>query len=60
VAATTPFQIISSLVFTWVVYGMAGLRNDWEAILSNGCVSTLLSLIAVQVRGHGRVDGDGL
>lgn len=49
-AATTPFQIISSLVFTWVVYGMAGLRNDWEAILSNGCVSTLLSLIAVQVR----------
>lgn len=50
VAATTPFQIISALVFCFTVYGMAGLRPGARFIWENGIVSTLLSLIAVQVR----------
>jgi hypothetical protein len=37
-------------VFTFVVYGMSGLRNTPAAIIQNGVISTLLSLIAVQVR----------
>jgi hypothetical protein len=49
VAATTPFQIISALVFCFTVYGMAGLRPGTRFILENGVTSTLLSLIAVQV-----------
>lgn len=49
VAATTPFQIVSALVFCFTVYGMAGLRPGTRFILENGVVSTLLSLIAVQV-----------
>jgi hypothetical protein len=50
VVATTPFQIISALVFCFTVYGMAGLRPGVRYILENGTISTLLSLIAVQVR----------
>lgn len=50
VAATTPFQIISALVFCFTVYGMAGLRPGTQFIVENGVTSTLLSLIAVQVR----------
>ncbi|KAF6255774.1 hypothetical protein COO60DRAFT_1533203, partial [Scenedesmus sp. NREL 46B-D3] len=49
VVATTPFQIISALVFCFTVYGMAGLRPGARYILENGTTSTLLSLIAVQV-----------
>jgi len=49
VAATTPFQIISALVFCFTVYGMAGLRPGPQFIWENGIISTLLSLIAVQV-----------
>lgn len=49
VTATVPFQIISSLVFCFVVYGMSGLRHGAQFIFMNGCLSTLLSLIAVQV-----------
>ena len=51
VAATTPFQIISALVFCFTVYGMAGLRPGAQFIWENGIISTLLSLIAVQVSG---------
>ncbi len=49
VVATTPFQIISALVFCLTVYGMAGLRPGVRYVLENGVISTLLCLIAVQV-----------
>eukprot|EP00879_Flechtneria_rotunda_P017044 GHRR01017850.1.p1 GENE.GHRR01017850.1~~GHRR01017850.1.p1 ORF type:complete len:820 (+),score=223.92 GHRR01017850.1:95-2554(+) len=49
VAATTPFQVITALVFTFIVYGMAGLRDGGQFIWQNGVISTMLSLIAVQV-----------
>lgn len=49
VAATTPFQMISALVFCFTVYGMAGLRPGMQYIWQNGAISTLLSLISVQV-----------
>ncbi len=40
---------MSALVFTFTVYGMAGLRPGARFIWENGAISTLLSLIAVQV-----------
>jgi hypothetical protein len=53
VAATTPFQIVSALVFSFIVYGMAGLRPGAQYIWESGIISTLLSLIAVQVKDTG-------
>jgi len=50
VAATLPFQLISSLTFTFVLYGMAGLRNSPAAIWEYAAITTVLALIAVQVR----------
>lgn len=47
--ATLPFQLVSSFVFTFVLYGMAGLRNTPQAIFANGVLTTMMSLIAVQV-----------
>ena len=49
-SATLPFQLVSSLVFTFVIYGMAGLRNNVAAIWATGTLTTLMSLISVQVR----------
>lgn len=46
--AITPFHIVSSLVFTFTVYGMTGLRPGMRFVLENGVVSTLLLLISVQ------------
>jgi hypothetical protein len=50
VVALTPFQIICAGVFGFTVYGMAGLRTSWQAILKNGLLNTLMYLIACQVR----------
>jgi len=36
-------------VFTFVIYGMGGLRNSAAAVLSTGALTTLMSLISVQV-----------
>jgi hypothetical protein len=47
---------VSSVVFTFVAYGMAGMRNTGGAIWANGTLTTLMSLIAVQVRGCPAVD----
>ena len=44
-----PFQVLSALIFTYTVYGMAGLRPGLVHILQNGVVASLMYLIAVQV-----------
>ncbi len=44
-----PFQVLSALIFTFTVYGMAGLRPGLIHIVKNGIVTSLLYLIAVQV-----------
>ena len=51
VIATTPFHLITSLIFTSIIYGMAGLRPDLAAIGMNGLLATMMSLIAIQVGG---------
>mgnify|MGYP001806826867 CR=1 FL=1 len=53
VAATMPFNVVAALVFSFIVYGMAGLRPGAQYIWQNGVLNTLLSLISVQVRGYG-------
>jgi hypothetical protein len=49
VTATLPFQLVSCLTFTFVLYGMAGLRHSAAAIWSQGAITALMALIAVQV-----------
>lgn len=44
-----PFNMLASLVFSFIVYGMAGLRPGAKYIWQNGVLNTLLSLISVQV-----------
>lgn len=50
VAATMPFNVLAALVFSFIVYGMAGLRPGAQYIWQHGVLNTLLSLISVQVR----------
>lgn len=50
VAATMPFNVVAALVFSFIVYGMAGLRPGAQFIWQHGVLNTLLSLISVQVR----------
>lgn len=57
VSATLPFQLVSSMSFTFIVYGMAGLRNTVACIFSHGLMTTLLSLIAVQARAKEGASG---
>jgi hypothetical protein len=54
ISAITPFQIVVACVFGFIVYGMAGLRPGYEAILKSGLISTLMYLIASQARGTAR------
>jgi hypothetical protein len=49
VAATMPFNVLAALIFSFIVYGMAGLRPGAQYIWQNGILNTLLSLISVQV-----------
>lgn len=48
--ATVPFQVLSALIFTFTIYGMAGLRPGINYVVQNGVVCSLMYLIAVQVR----------
>jgi hypothetical protein len=52
VAATMPFNVLASLIFSFIVYGMAGLRPGARYIWQNGILNTLLSLISVQVSAY--------
>lgn len=52
VAATMPFNILAALIFSFIVYGMAGLRPGARYIWQNGILNTLLSLISVQVSAY--------
>lgn len=47
-----PFHILCALIFTYTVYGMAGLRPGAVYIARSGVISSLMYLIAVQVRGR--------
>jgi len=47
--AILPFAILNVLVFSYTLYGMAGLRYNVMAAVGNGILSTLLYLIAAQV-----------
>lgn len=49
VMANLPFSIANATVFALVVYGLAGLREDTNAILQNLIILVLESLIAIQV-----------
>lgn len=51
VAATLPFQLPPCLAFTTVIYGLSGLRPEAGAVLANGALAAMMSLIAVQVGG---------
>jgi hypothetical protein len=56
--AILPFAILNVLVFSYTLYGMAGLRYDAMAMVGNGLLSVLLYLIAAQVRlGVGGEEG---
>ena len=57
VTATLPFQVLSALIFTFTVYGMAGLRPGINYIVKNGIVCSLMYLVAVQVRGPAQCAG---
>ena len=49
VLSNVPFAIANAAVFAFVVYGMAGLRDDTEIILKHVALLVLQSLIALQV-----------
>ncbi len=49
VTATFPFQLISTMCLTFIIYGMAGLRDDPTAVAQSCSISIVMSLIAVQV-----------
>jgi hypothetical protein len=48
--AVMPFAILNVLLFSFTLYGLAGLRADGWAIGINGLMSVLMYLIAAQVR----------
>lgn len=45
-----PFNVLAALIFSFIVYGMAGLRPGAKYVWQHGILNTLLSLISVQVR----------
>jgi ABC-type multidrug transport system permease subunit len=47
--AVLPFAVLNSLLFTFVLYGMAGLRHDASAVGMNATMSMLMYLCAAQV-----------
>ncbi|WIA12817.1 hypothetical protein OEZ85_006447 [Tetradesmus obliquus] len=47
--AVMPFAILNVLLFSFTLYGLAGLRPDGWAIGINGLMSVLMYLIAAQV-----------
>jgi ABC-type multidrug transport system permease subunit len=51
--AVMPFAILNVLLFSFTLYGLAGLRPDGWAIGMNGLMSVLMYLIAAQVGVRG-------
>lgn len=49
VLAVLPFGVVSALVFSLSIYGMAGLRHSGVALARHGLLATLAYLIASQV-----------
>ncbi|GIL43410.1 hypothetical protein Vafri_1186 [Volvox africanus] len=49
VLAVLPFGVMSMLVFSFTIYGMAGLRRSGSALAEHGLLATLAYLIASQV-----------
>jgi ATP-binding cassette subfamily G (WHITE) protein 2 len=49
VLATLPFSIANAAVFALVVYGLTGLRNDFESIIQHVLILVVESLVALQV-----------
>lgn len=47
--AVMPFAILNILLFSFTLYGLAGLRHSLVAVGMNGVTSVLLYLIAAQV-----------
>jgi hypothetical protein len=47
--AVAPFLVLNTLVFSYTLYGMAGLRHSAVAVIGNGVISVLLYAIAAQV-----------
>ncbi|KAG2499204.1 hypothetical protein HYH03_002785 [Edaphochlamys debaryana] len=47
--AVLPFSILSMLVYSFTIYGMAGLRHDAGALWQHGLLATLAYLCASQV-----------
>lgn len=48
--AVLPFAVLNSLLFAYILYGLAGLRHSAVAVGINGLMSVLIYLIAAQVR----------
>eukprot|EP00878_Enallax_costatus_P000100 GHUV01000134.1.p1 GENE.GHUV01000134.1~~GHUV01000134.1.p1 ORF type:complete len:870 (+),score=236.10 GHUV01000134.1:1054-3663(+) len=47
--AVMPFAILNVLLFSFTLYGLAGLRHNGAAVGMNGLMSVLIYLIAAQV-----------
>jgi ABC-type multidrug transport system ATPase subunit len=47
--AVMPFAILNVLLFSFTLYGLAGLRHQGSAVGMNGLMSVLMYLIAAQV-----------
>lgn len=47
--AVMPFAILNVLLFSFTLYGLAGLRHQGAAVGMNGLMSVLMYLIAAQV-----------
>lgn len=50
--AVLPFAVLNVCLFSFTLYGMAGLRHSGAAVGMNALMSVLLYLIAAQVRGR--------
>ncbi|KAF8067234.1 ctr9 [Scenedesmus sp. PABB004] len=47
--AVAPFAVLNVLLFSYTLYGLAGLRHSGAAVGMNGLMSVLIYLIAAQV-----------
>lgn len=50
--AVLPFAVLNVLLFSFTLYGLAGLRHEGWAVGVNGLMSVLMYLIAAQVGGQ--------
>lgn len=54
--AVIPFAVLNVLLFSFTLYGLAGLRHDGFAVGMNGLMSVLMYLIAAQVGSVTRLE----